>query len=127
MSKITKIFWSVVTIVIGAGILYWLLAPKPTNGPTTTVEPQGTLKIGAVLPLTGDGAAYGLPIQRAASLAVNEINLAGGVKGQSMEIIWEDGKCDAKEATSAARKLVTVDGVKVILGGVCSSETLSMA
>ncbi len=127
MSKITKLFWSVVVVVIGAGILYWLIVPKPTNGPTTTVAPQGTLKIGAVIPLTGDGAAYGLPIQRAASLAINEINLAGGVKGQSMEIIWEDGKCDAKEATSAARKLVTVDGVKVILGGVCSSETLAMA
>lgn len=128
MNKRTKIFWSIVIIVVGVGLLYWLVAPKQTNGPTSTSDLlRGTLKIGAVIPLTGDGAAYGLPIQRAASLAVNEINLAGGVKGQPLEIIWEDGKCDAKEATSAARKLVTIDAVKVILGGVCSSETLAMA
>ncbi len=128
MNKISKIFWSIVVIIVGVLVIYWLVTPKQTNGPAPTSDlPRGTLKIGAVIPLTGDGAAYGLPIQRAASLAVNEINLAGGVKGQPMEIVWEDGKCDAKEATSAARKLVAVDGVKIILGGVCSSETLAMA
>lgn len=126
MGKATKIFWGIAVVLV-LGVLYLFATPKKANGPTVAELPKGTLKIGAVIPLTGDGAAYGLPIQRAASLAVNEINLAGGVKGQPMEIIWEDGKCDAKEATSAARKLVAVDGVKVILGGVCSSETLAMA
>lgn len=126
MSKTAKIFWGIVVIVV-LGVIYFITAPKKANGPDTTELPRGTLKIGAVLPLTGDGAAYGLPLQRAASLALNEVNLSGGVKGQPLEIIWEDGKCDAKEATSAARKLVTIDQVKVILGGVCSSETLAMA
>ncbi len=42
-----------------------------------------------------------------------------------IELIVEDGKCAGKDATAAAQKLVNVDQVKVILGGVCSAETLA--
>jgi len=45
--------------------------------------------------------------------------------GIQIQLIIEDGKCDGKDATSAAQKLVNVDNVKIILGGVCSSETLA--
>lgn len=127
MGKFSKIFWGVLIVVVVAILVYVVRAPQQANGPEGATVGKGTLKIGAVVPLTGDGAAYGLPIQRAATLAVNEVNLAGGVAGQPLEIIWEDGKCDAKEATSAVQKLVTIDKIKVILGGVCSSETLAMA
>ena len=76
---------------------------------------------------SGDGAVDGIPLQRAVTLAVNEINLAGGIQGQNVEVVWEDGKCEARAATAAAQKLVTMDAVRVIFGGVCSSETLAMA
>ncbi|MBI4281597.1 ABC transporter substrate-binding protein [Candidatus Uhrbacteria bacterium] len=120
-----KIIWAIIVVAVLV-LGYIFLAPRAT-APGVSELPTTTIKVGGVVPLTGDGAAYGLPVQRAASLAVNEINLAGGVKGQPLEIVWEDGKCDAKEATSAVRKLVTIDAVKIILGGVCSSETLAMA
>lgn len=120
-----KIIWSVIVVIVLV-LGYVLFVPR-TKTPAVSDLPTTTVKVGGVVPLTGDGAAYGLPVQRAASLAVNEINLAGGVKGEPLEIVWEDGKCDAKEATSAARKLVTIDKVAIILGGVCSSETLAMA
>ena len=90
-------------------------------------ELEGPLKIGAVVPLTGDGAAYGLPIQKAANIAVDEINEAGGINGNNIELIWEDGKCDGEPATTAAQKLINIDKVSFIVGGVCSSEALAMA
>ncbi len=120
-----KIIWAIIIVVVIA-LGYIFFAPR-AKAPGVSELPTTTVKVGGVVPLTGDGAAYGLPVQRAASLAVNEINLAGGVKGQPLEIVWEDGKCDAKEATSAVRKLVTIDKIKIVLGGVCSSETLAMA
>jgi branched-chain amino acid transport system substrate-binding protein len=43
----------------------------------------------------------------------------------NIELIIEDGKCEGRAATSAVQKLIDVDGVHVIVGGICSSETVS--
>ena len=42
-------------------------------------------------------------------------------------MIYEDGLCDGKGATNAVQKLINIDGVKIIIGGVCSGETLGAA
>ncbi len=89
-----------------------------------TSEEQITIKLGAVLPLTGDGAAYGLPEQKALQLAVDEINAMGG---KQIEVYYEDGKCEGKEATAAISKLININKVSFVFGGACSSETLAMA
>lgn len=88
---------------------------------------QGSYKIGVMYPLSGDGAAYGLPIQRATKIAIDEINAKGGVNGRKLEAIYEDSKCNPKDGNAAAQKLVNIDKVKVIIGGVCSGETLGAA
>lgn len=86
-----------------------------------------TIRIGAILPLSGDAAAYGQPAQKVVDLAVEEINKAGGINGKDLKVIYEDGTCSAKGGSTAAQKLINVDGVKVILGGFCSGETLGAA
>src|SRR3989338_266462 len=85
---------------------------------------QASYKIGVMLPLTGDGAAYGLPIQKALKIAFDEINAKGGVNGAKLDPIYEDSKCNPKDGNAAAQKLINVDKVKVIIGGACSGETL---
>src|SRR3989338_4952391 len=124
MAKGVKLFWGLVVLAIIIVIV--ALARTPSVQKPSASE-TGPIKIGAVVPLTGDSAAYGLPIQRAGLLAVEEINAAGGVNGRPFEVVWEDGKCDAKEASVAAQKLINIDDTKMIFGGVCSSETLAMA
>ncbi len=84
-------------------------------------------KIGAIIPLTGDGASYGQGEKNAIELALEEINSKGGINGMKVEVIYEDGKCSGKDATTAANKLINVDNVKIILGGACSGETLAIA
>src|SRR3989344_172290 len=86
---------------------------------------DGPVKIGVISPLTGDGAAYGEPGVNVYKLAVKEINDAGGIDGNMIELIIEDGKCTGASASSAAQKLVNVDKVQVIIGGFCSGESLA--
>jgi len=118
MTKSNKIIIGVIIVVIIIGGIWYGVSRKPT---------EEVIKIGAIFPLTGDAVVYGVPLQRAAELAVAEINERGGINGKSLEIIWEDGKCNGKDAATAASKLINVDKVKIILGGVCSGETLGAA
>ncbi len=120
-----KIFLGILTL-----ILISLVACQVQQAPPTGQQPQqpkGTYKVGIMLPLTGDGAAYGLPIQKAAKIAIEEINAKGGVNGRLLEPVYEDSKCNPKDGNSAAQKLINVDKVKVIIGGACSGETLGAA
>ncbi|PIE68061.1 MAG: ABC transporter substrate-binding protein [Deltaproteobacteria bacterium] len=86
----------------------------------------GTIKVGAVLPLTGWGAAEGTYVLNGAKLAVEKINAAGGIKGNKLELIAEDGKNDPTESLNAAQKLVTRDKVSVMMGAWLSTATLAM-
>jgi len=111
-------------ILLGLGVSLLLLGCQQANKGPASGEP---IKIGGIAPLTGDAAVYGLMSQKIATLRFEEINAAGGIHGHPLEIIWEDGKCDPGESSRAAQKLVNMDKVSVILGGVCSGETLGAA
>ena len=92
-------------------------------------QEEKVFTIGAVAPLTGEGAVYGLPEQRTVDLGVKELNARWAAEGkkQRLELIVEDGKCNGKDGLTAAQTLVNLKGVKVIYGGLCSSETLGLA
>ena len=83
--------------------------------------------LGGILPLTGPATEYGLPAQRGSEIAVAEINDAGGINGLPLEVIWEDGQCSKEASSQAAERLVGNVNVNVILGGVCSDETIAIA
>lgn len=93
----------------------------------TQKDDSSAIKIGWIGPLSGDVAVIGQDGLKAAELAIQEINSAGGIKGRQIELIPEDGKCNAKDSAQAANKLINIDKVPVILGGICSGETLSAA
>lgn len=93
----------------------------------TSVGEGDTITIGFLGPLSGDAFAYGEPLANATILAVEEINAAGGVNGATLEVVYEDGECDGASAANAMQKLVNVDKVEAVLGGLCSSESLAAA
>ena len=84
------------------------------------------IKIGAMAPLTGDAAPYGLGIQKGIDLAVQEVNQRGELPGQ-IKVVYEDSMCDPAESATSIQKLINVDGVQAIVGEVCSSATLAAA
>lgn len=95
-------------LVIGG---YWYLGEK-NQQKTATNEP---IKIGAVYPLTGPLAIYGVEFKRGVEMAVEEINATGGVKGQKIDVIYEDDAGDTTKSVTAVNKLINVDGVKYLL------------
>lgn len=88
---------------------------------------KGNIIIGAVYPLTGGAASWGVPAKEGIELAVSEINNNGGISGRKVEVIYEDSKMDPKEGVTAVQKLINVDGVKYILGDIVSGVVLATA
>ncbi len=85
------------------------------------------IKIGAMLPLSGDAAQYGEWGKNGISLAVDEINSKGGIKGNKIEVVYEDDAADPKKGVSTVNKLISIDKVKVIIGPIPSAVTLAIA
>lgn len=88
---------------------------------------KGTIKIGAILPMTGSAAQWGIPPQRGALLAIDQINANGGINGKKLKLITENTQCDPTKGVSSINKLISVNKPVAILGAVCSSVTLAIA
>ncbi len=80
-----------------------------------------TVKIGAVLPTTVD---WGRPIAATAQFAVDLFNEAGGVKGCKVEMSLRDSQVDPKIGVDAAKALVDLEKVPVLLGAVSSGVSM---
>jgi ABC-type branched-subunit amino acid transport system substrate-binding protein len=80
-----------------------------------------TTKIGAVLPTSVD---WGRPIAETAQFAVDQVNAAGGVAGCQIEMVLRDTQVDPKVGVDAAKALVDLDGVSVLLGAVSSGVSM---
>jgi branched-chain amino acid transport system substrate-binding protein len=87
----------------------------------------GTLKIAVLAPMSGDVATFGQSTRDGAMLAVEEWNAKGGVNGKTIEVVVEDSQCNAEAAVSAANKVIDQDGVKFIIGEVCSSASIPVS
>lgn len=85
------------------------------------------IKIGALLPLSGDGAKYGEEARNGIELAIQDVNSSGGVNGARIRIIYEDDEGTQKGAISGFNKLVTAQKVAVVIGPMYSSTTLAVA
>ena len=83
------------------------------------------VKIGLNYPKTGPYAVQGLDQWRAAELAVSEINQAGGILGNPIEIVWRDSMSKADLSTQNVTELIEKEGVKMVFGG--SSSGVAVA
>ena len=114
-----------IAIVVGAIIvcaLLWQFVVYPSS-----VVPKGTVKIGHILPISGPLSPYAEGFRNGVRMAVDQLNGEGGVGGWNFELIEEDTGTDAIKAAEAVRKLIDVDGVKVIVGAYASSCTMAAA
>lgn len=97
-------------------------AEEPPAAEPASTEP---ITFGMVAPMTGDAAEYGTQLERGVSLAVDEINAAGGIAGRKIELDICDDKCDPYEASLCAQKMTANDKIFAVIGHVCSSCTLA--
>jgi branched-chain amino acid transport system substrate-binding protein len=86
----------------------------------------GALRIGTDLPQTGDLAVLGPPMVEAVNMAVRDINEAGGVNGDDVELIVGDSGTNEQVAAETADRLISTDEVDGIIGPASSRITLSV-
>lgn len=84
------------------------------------------IKIGAIYGFTGIANVWSVQARRGIELVRDEINLAGGVNGRSIEVIFADSGTSATGAISAFNKLVRVDRVAAVIGDIFSFVTLPL-
>lgn len=90
-------------------------------GCSSVQEVNAPIKVGVFLPLTGEVASWGENALAGITLATDEINAKGGVNGRKLKLVIEDDKCSNTEGVNAVQKLVGIDKVDVLVGGICSS------
>jgi branched-chain amino acid transport system substrate-binding protein len=81
------------------------------------------IKLGVGGPMTGGSAAFGAQLKNGTEQAVEDINAAGGILGQKIQIFIGDDRADPKEGVSVANKFVG-DGVKFVVGHFNSGVTI---
>ena len=86
-----------------------------------------TVKVGAALPFSGGLELFGEQARLGLDLAAAEINAAGGILGQQVEIVYEDNKTDPKTSNERARKLIQSDEVIAVTGPITSAARDAMA
>ena len=97
------------------------------TGVLLAVSSAAAVKVGILIPLSGPSSVSGQAAQNGYNLALDEINRAGGVLGKPLELaISDDGSAPAK-AVPEFVKLVTVDKVDFMAGGVSSGVTVALS
>jgi branched-chain amino acid transport system substrate-binding protein len=109
-STVSKFFRSAIGVVFLSGGVAFAAVPS--------------IKVGIVLPISGNTSAFGKDSLNGVKMAVDELNKAGEVK---IELFVEDDKSSTTDAANAAKKLISVDKVNVIIGSVASSNTNAAA
>jgi neutral amino acid transport system substrate-binding protein len=108
----------------------------PTPQSTTTTSPAASapagdatsLKIGSLLPATGDLASVGQPMLAAVPLLVETVNQCGGVNGAPITLLPNtDDQTDPTAGSNGMNKLTEVDKVAAVIGSFASSVSSAAA
>ena len=86
------------------------------------VSSEGAIKIGMIAPMTGSNAAYGNSMLEGVQLTIDEINAAGGILGQQIELVSADDRGDPTECMNAFNTMVS-EGIKYVIGSATSGAT----
>lgn len=108
----------VLLVLVLGGIIVWT-ALRPTE--------TKVIKIGVILSLTGPGAPYGKQVMEGILLAEKASIDQGLVKKGELKLLIEDDGTEPSGGVNAIRKLIDADGVRIVIGALASSVTLSVA
>lgn len=93
--------------------------------PGCAAKPPEVIKIGIAEPVSGGWAAWGVPVDRGARLAIDDVNAAGGIivggKTYTLEAVTEDTEADSAIAMAAFKKLIYDHEVGYLLGPMSSA------
>jgi branched-chain amino acid transport system substrate-binding protein len=111
-------------VLLGLGIRVGQCPLWPA--PSAVQEPE-EVEFGALLPLSGDTAAYGETARNAIDLAVEEINASGGIHGLQVRVAYMDTKAMPSAGVAAFEELTEDPSISAVIGPMSSSVTLAVA
>ena len=87
---------------------------------------KDTIKVGAILAVTGPASFLGAPEAKTLQMLTDEINAKGGIKGSKVELIIKDSGGSPEKAISFAKQLIEENKVMAIIGPSTSGETMKI-
>ena len=114
-SRNLKLFVGVAGVLAG-----FVLLIACSDSSSNVSEP---IKFGVITSLTGSNTAFGQAHKAGYTIAVNEINSAGGVNGRKIELVYYDDQSKPDRAVRGVSKLVDDDHVALLLGAYSSEST----
>ncbi len=88
---------------------------------------ESPIRVGVVLPLTGDLSNFGNIEKNSFLMGLEEINAAGGVNGRSIELVFADDASKIDIGRSVVERLIEQDKVIALTGGYSSDVTHAAA
>jgi branched-chain amino acid transport system substrate-binding protein len=108
-------------ILLAAAVSVALLVGCSSSG-----KDASAIRVGVVVPLSGDMATYGIGCANGAELAANEINASDRPLGKSIAILREDDEGNPDKTVNAYKLLTAKDGIKLLVGSVTSPCTAAI-
>lgn len=109
MNKSAKIIIGIITIIVIAIAIWQGTDKNQVTGNIVKTEKQ-TIRIGAVLPLTGQGSALGEAVKEGIEWKIEELRN----QGYEIKFYIEDSQSDPKQAVSAFNKLINIHKIKIV-------------
>jgi branched-chain amino acid transport system substrate-binding protein len=110
--------------MVGIGVLFISLVLVLGTGWAAEKKP---IKLGVVFIMSGKMGGYGKHGMQAVQLAMDEINVRGGILGRKVEAIFEDDELKVDKGVQITKKFITQDKVDFIIGPTSSGVALAMA
>ncbi|HEY5813451.1 MAG TPA: ABC transporter substrate-binding protein [Terrimicrobiaceae bacterium] len=104
--------------------------PPPTPEPTKQAKPSEdplATRVGFFVPLSGSHASFGADAVSGANLAVEEINLAGGVLDHPMKLLVKDTESKPEKTSAIVSELIENDKVAILIGEITTDGSLAAA
>src|SRR6476619_5682246 len=109
---------------MGLAVLALALVGCPNKGGDKAKEPT-EIVIGEYGSMTGSEATFGQSTHEGITMAVEEINAAGGIKGKKVKLVNYDDQGKTSEVGTAVTRLITEDKALAVIGEVASSLSIA--
>jgi branched-chain amino acid transport system substrate-binding protein len=102
--------------------------PSPAPALPPTQAANEAIKVAVLTPMTGELATFGETVRNGITMAFDDWNdRNGNGGGRSIAWVLEDTRCDPETARQAAEQAIAEQGVRFIVGGVCSEDAIPVA
>jgi branched-chain amino acid transport system substrate-binding protein len=105
-----------IVLAVAASLLAWAAPARAAD----------TVKVGAILAVTGPASFLGAPEAKTLEMLVQEANAKGGLGGKQVQLVVKDSQASPEKATSFAKQLIEEEKVLAIIGPSTSGETMAI-